>query len=99
MFNFIERIENFIYIKWILNSFITLSLVVYHLSSFIKKDSRKVVPISSTILLILGSRYLFRNNTLFYTIGLNVFPYLSLGLFIVYVIIGANVFLRKKLKI
>ena len=99
LFNFIERIENFIYIKWILNSFITLSLVVYHLSSFIKKDSRKVVPIISTILLILGSRYLFQNNTLFYHIGLNIFPYVCLCLFLVYLIIGITTFWKKRTKI
>lgn len=99
LFNFIERIENFIYIKWILNSFITLSLVVYHLNSFIKKDSRKVVPISSTILLILGSRYLFQNNTLFYHIGLNIFPYVCLCLFFVYLIIGITTFWKKRTKI
>lgn len=99
LFKFIERIENFIYIKWILNSFTTLSLVIYHISSSIKKESKKLIPTLSTILLIFSSNYIFKNNTLFYYIGLNYFPIICSLLLIIYIIIGLNIFIRNKLKI
>ena len=47
--NFIERIENFIYIKWILNTVICLSFIIYHIS---KLFQTKNVKISSTIITI-----------------------------------------------
>ena len=99
LFKFIERIENFIYIKWILNSFITLSLIIYHLSFSIKKESRKLIPTISTLLLIFFSSYIFKNNTLFYFIGLHYFPIVCLALFILYLIIGINIFIRKRVRL
>ena len=99
LFRFIERIENFIYIKWILNSFITLSLVIYHISFSIKKESKKLTPIISTFLLIFLSNYIFKNNTLFYYIGLHYFPIICSILLILYLIIGINIFIRNKVKI
>lgn len=98
LFKIFERIENFIYIKWILNSFITLSLVIYHLSHLIKKGRKKRYTIFFTILLIIVSRYLFRNNTSFYFIGLYIFPYVCLGLLIIYIIIGIAIFFKKRVK-
>ena len=44
LFEFIDRIENFIYIKWILSSFICLSLVIYYINHSIKKNSKKLFP-------------------------------------------------------
>lgn len=99
LFNFIERIENFIYIKWILNSFIMLSLIIYHLSFSIKKESRKLIPTISTLLLIFFSSYIFKNNILFYFIGLHYFPIVCLALFILYLIIGINIFIRKRVRL
>lgn len=95
LFNFIERIENFIYIKWILNSFITISLVIYHISNSIKENSKILVPSLVTILLIIISNYLFKTNTVFYYIGLNIFPYLTLSLLILYLTTFINILIRK----
>lgn len=96
LFNFIERIENFIYIKWILNSFLTLSLIVYHISTATKENS-KIAPIIITTLLITSTYIIFKSNTIFYYIGEHIFPYVSLFLLIIYIIIFINIFIRKRL--
>lgn len=96
LFNFIERIENFIYIKWILNSFLTLSLIVYHISNSSKKNS-KLFPLIITLLLIIITNIVFKNNTFFYFLGEHLFPYISLFLLIIYIIIFIKIFIRKRL--
>lgn len=95
LFEFIDRIENFIYIKWILSSFICLSLVIYYINHSIKKNSKKLFPTIITAIIIALSLIIFKNNTIFYTISLNVFPYICLLLFIIYIIIGINIMIRK----
>lgn len=95
LFGFLDRIENFIYIKWILSSIICLTLVIYYIQRSIKKDSTKVVPIIIVGLLISLSLLIFKNNTIFYNIILNIFPYICLFLFIIFIIIGLNILIRK----
>ena len=95
LFNFIERVENFIYVKWLLNSFISLSLIIYHISQSIHKKSQKLLPTIVTVLLVISTLYIFHNNTIFYNIGYYVFPYLCLFLFLIYLIIGIHIFIRK----
>lgn len=94
LFNFIDRIENFIYIKWILNSVICLSLIIYYISYSVKKDSKKMVPTIVTGIIIILSLIIFKNNTIFYTVSLSVFPYLCLALLFIYIIVGLNIFIR-----
>lgn len=97
LFNFIDRIENFIYIKWLLNSVMCLSLVIYYVSYSIRKESKKFLPTIVTAIMIISSLIIFKNNTLFYNFSLNIFPYINLFLFVIFVIIGINIFVRKKL--
>ncbi len=98
LFNFIDRIENFIYIKWILNSAISLSLVVYYISCSIKKTSKKLLPTIIMGLIIGVSLYLFKDNTIFYNFSFYLFPYIGLFLFLIYMIIGINIFIRKRIE-
>lgn len=95
LFNFVDRIENFIYIKWILSSVICLSLVIYHIKESINKTSKVIIPAIITGIIIYLSLLIFKNNTIFYTISLNVFPYICLFLFIIYIIITINILIRK----
>lgn len=95
IFSFIDRIENFIYIKWILNSIICLTLVIYYIQQSIKKSSTRLVPTIIMILLIILSLWIFKNNTIFYKVSLNIFPYICLLLFIIFIIIGINILIRK----
>lgn len=94
LFNFLDRIENFIYTKWILSSFSSLSLIVYYLNSSIKKTSRKLLPTIIVIFMIYISLKIFKNNTIFYNFILNIYPYICLLLFGIYLIIGINIIIR-----
>lgn len=95
LFGFLDRIENFIYVKWILNSIICLTLVIYYIQQSVKKSSTKLLPTIIVLLLIFLSLLIFENNTIFYWVSLNVFPYICLFLFIIFVIIGLNILVRK----
>ena len=97
LFNFIDRIENFIYIKWILNSVICLSLIIYYISYGIKRESQKLIPTIVTIVMISVALLLFKNNTVFYDFSYHIFPYANLLLLSIFIIIGINIFIRKKL--
>lgn len=95
LFGFIDRIENVIYIKWILSSFICLSLVIYYIQQTVKKTSKKLVPTIITGIIIFLSLWIFKNNVIFYKVILNIFPYLCLFLLCIYIIIGINILIRK----
>ena len=94
LFNFLDRIENFIYTKWILSSFSSLSLIVYYINSSIKKDSRKIMPILIVGTMIYIGLNVFKNNTIFYNFILNIYPYICLLLLSIYLIIGVNIIIR-----
>lgn len=95
LFHFIDRIENFIYIKWILNSFVCLSLIIYYLTYSTQKKYKLRTPIIITIIIIYLSLTTFKNNTLFYYFSYSIFPYIGLLLFIIFIIIAINIFIRK----
>lgn len=98
LFNFLDRIENFIYIKWILSSITCLTLLIYYIKRTTKKDSNIIAPIIITTLIISISLLIFKNNTIFYQIILNILPYICLLLFIIFIIIGINILIRKFIK-
>ena len=99
IFNFIDRIENFIYIKWILSSVICLSLIIYYLNAGIKKDSKKILPTIIAILMIWLALKIFPNNIIFYNFILNIYPCICLFLFSIFLIIGINIIVRKIIKL
>lgn len=98
LFNFIDRIENFIYIKWILNSVICLSLVIYYITHSIKKTSKKILPTIITGIIIFLSLKIFKNTNIFYQFSFSVFPYVCLLLLFIFIIIGINIFVRNLAK-
>lgn len=95
LFNFLDRVENFIYVKWILNSVMCLSLIIYYLTNSIKKESKKILPTIIVSLMIYLALKTFKNNTIFYNFILNIYPYICLLLFIIFIIIGLNIIIRK----
>ena len=99
LFNFLDRIENFIYTKWILSSFCSLALIVYYLNITIKRESKKILPVIIVISMIYLSLTLFKNNTIFYNFILKIYPYICLLLLSIYFIIGINIIIRKIFKI
>lgn len=99
LFEFLDRIENFIYIKWILSSVTYLSLIIYYLNISIKKDSHKIMPILIISAMIFLALNIFENNTIFYNFILNIYPYICLLLFIIFFIIALNIIIRLLTKI
>lgn len=99
LLNFIDRIENFIYIKWILSSIMFLSIIIYYISKTVHKNSKIIVPSGVIGIIIYISLYLFKNNTKFYNFTSNILPYMCLMLFIIFIIIWINIFIRKLLRI
>lgn len=93
---FVQRIENFIYIKWLLNDFISFGLIVYFISNNIrKKNKQKIVPILVIALILILSQVLFKDNTQFKWFVLHIYPYLNLLLLLIFLIIFINVIIRK----
>ena len=96
IFGFVDRIENFIYIKWMLNNFISFTLIVYYISNSVRnKDKQKLLPIIVTIAILLLSQILFKDNSEFKWFIYNIYPYLNLLLLIIFVIIFINIIVKK----
>lgn len=95
LFGFIDRIENFIYIKWILSSIMYLSIILYYISYNVNKKSKKIVPFILVGIIIFISLYWFKNNTIFYNFTTNLYPYIGLGLMLIFIIITINIAIRK----
>ena len=99
LFNFIDRIENFLSIGWILSTYATLTLIIYYISNFIKTDDKaKFNPLFITILIVLTSVLIFKNNTSFNNYITNTYPYIISILFILIILISITIF-RTKVKI
>lgn len=97
LFEFIDRIENFIYIKWILSTVMYLSLIIYYISYNVNKNSKKLVPTILVAIIIAISLFVFKNNTIFYNFTSSLYPYIGLSLLVIFIIITINIFIRKLL--
>ena len=97
LFEFIDRIENFIYIKWILSTIMYLSIIIYYISYNVNKNSKKLVPTILVAITIAISLFIFKNNTIFYNFTSTLYPYIGLFLLIIFIIISINIFVRKLL--
>lgn len=98
-FNFIDRIENLVYVKWFLSSVICLSLFIYYLRTTIKKSSKVILPTIICIALTYLSLNIFKNNTIYYNFILNIYPYINLLLLSIFIIIALNIIVRKIMKL
>lgn len=97
MFNFIDRIENVITIQWLFGLFFNISFVVYYISNSIKPCHRsKLLPAVITILILVGSAVLFKNNTTFNNYTYTKVPYIRSILFIIYILLFIGVLCKKK---
>ncbi len=97
LFGFIDRIENILSIGWILSTYATLTLIIYYISNFIKKnDKGNIIPFIITLLIILSSIFIFKNNTTFNMYITNIYPYIISILFIIMIIISVTILIKKK---
>lgn len=102
LFGFLERIENIISLQWIIGSFSYLSLIIYTISKSIPLKSKKAhtyINIIIGIILISLTLLIFKNNTIYDTYILNLFPYITGGIIIIYILMFTKIILSKnKLK-
>ena len=98
LLGFLERIENVISLQWIVGSFVYLSLIIYTISKSIPLKSIKkhkyLNIIIGTIFIIL-TKSIFKNNTIFDTYIIKIFPYITSILSLVYIIIPIKILFRK----
>lgn len=94
LFRFLNRIEDIIYMKWILSSFISISLIVYHISRIVPNKRNSYHSIFIMLLLILFS-LVFLNNSYFYKYYLRIIPIVGGILLFVYIFIGISIIIKK----
>lgn len=91
LLGFLDRIENLIIIQWIFQIFITLSLIVY----FINKLTH-IKPYIITLLMLISSLLIFKNNTFFDETVILISPYISGIIFIIFFVIFIKIKIKKK---
>lgn len=96
LFSFIDRIENFISLHWILSSFINLSMILYFIKTNLKrKENSKILNIILCILVVTISYKVFNNNTMFNNYSYKTYPYFCGALIIIFLIITIAIFIKK----
>ena len=99
LLGFLERIENIISLQWIIGSFVYLTIIVYTISKSIplkSVKSHKWTNLIIGIVLIILTTLIFQDNTLFDTYVKNIFPYITSGIIIIYLLIIIKIFFSKK---
>lgn len=99
LFGFLERIENIVAIQWIIGNYMYLTIIIYCISKSISNNSKKVFKYTSIItglIIVIASKYLFKNITIFNTYIKNIFPYIISSLIIVYILIIIKIFIDKR---
>lgn len=97
LFGFIDRIENFLSLHWILSNFITLTIITYYISNtIIKEKNNKILNLLLAITLPIISYKLFTNNTAFNNYTFKVYPYILTILIFIYIITFIGAFLKRK---
>ncbi len=97
LFKFVDRIENFLSIHWILCSFINLSMIFYYIKCNITKEKNsKIINLILCLLAIIISYKAFDNNTNFNYYTYKIYPYILGALFTMYLIIYIGDIIKKK---
>ena len=99
LFGFIDRIENFLSLHWILCSVINLSMIIYYLKgNIIKKKNSKLFNLILCIIIVITSYNIFSNNTMFNNYTYKIYPYILAPLFGIYAIISISILIKNILK-
>lgn len=97
IFGFIDRIENFLSIEWILSSFITYTIPLCYIKNNISKEkNNKIINLIIIIITIVLSINIFKNNTSFNYYLDSIYPYILLSILIVFIIIFIFTCIKKK---
>lgn len=90
---FIERIESTLSIRWILYMFVTATVGLYFIKTYIRdtfpniKHKEKPIMIIISITLLFLSKWIFPNYTLAHNIIINIIPYFLYGFYLLLPII------------
>lgn len=96
LFGFIDRIENFISLHWILSSFVNLAMILYFIKSNIKrKDNSKILNLLLCILIVGVSYKIFNNNTMFNNYSYKIYPYFCGALIFIFLVLTISIFIKK----
>ena len=98
IFGFIDRIENFLSIEWILSTFIAFTLPIINIKSNINKKNNKIINLIIIIIIIISTMVLFKNNTNFNHYLDSIYPYILLIILIIYIIIFITIIIKKGIK-
>ena len=98
LFNFIDRIENFLSFQWILSGITVIAMTIYSVGKNIKNKENKLINLIVTILMIILSYLLFKNSTSFNEYLYTIYPYLLIPLLVIYIIIFIGALIKKKYK-
>ena len=99
LLGFLERVENIISSQWIIGNYIYLTLIIYYISNTINLKHKKSNLITSLLIgtiIIIIKLTIFNNNIIFYNYIKNIFAYICMSLFIIYIIIAIKIFIDKK---
>ena len=96
IFGFIDRIENFLSIEWILSSFIAYTIPLCYIKDTITNKNNKIINLIIIIITIVLSINIFKNNTSFNYYLDSIYPYILLSLLIVFIIIFIFTCIKKK---
>ncbi len=98
LFGFLERSENIISLKWITNAYIYLTIIIYTICKNItvkNNNTFRIISYIVSIILIILSSYLFKNETYFHNYINNHFIYIVSLLIVIYFVIVFKIFFNK----
>ena len=95
---FLERIENIVSNQWLIGGYLYLTIIIYYLSSSIQSKVKpsNIVPIIISILFLIITFNIFKNNTIFNNYVKEIFPYITMSLFIFYILISVKIYITKR---
>ena len=96
LFDFINRIENILIIKYIFGYFITISLITHYISKTITKKNNNYLYIIITLLPLFISLLIFKNEVIFKNYINYIIPYTRIIILFIFILIGFKIFLYNK---
>lgn len=98
VFNFIDRIENFLSVQFILSCFVSISMIIYYIKSSIKRDNNLFISFITSITFIFLATFVFRSNTIFNNYLSNIYPYILIIPSFIYFVIFIGIFIKRRYK-
>ncbi|MDD2435179.1 MAG: endospore germination permease [Bacilli bacterium] len=102
--DYIDNVENFLSLHWIIPLFVTMTMCLYCVSEYIKQTFKikkeKYINLSIIVIALIAgiiSNYLFKNGIASYVFMNNWFPYsISLIILIMLIITAITIYIKKK---